>query len=301
MGVVWYNGSASITDFSNKHERKKEGLKQGGKNGFGWGANASKVFRSRSFYLVENLPGKKIVFVLTYRTGVHPETKKHINAFLQWLKRRGMNGFTYVVELQERNENTVHYHFLVSAPQYFDPKQINDAWCRIRGDYSPNAVTGLTALRRNNKSGLLNYMQKGDLLAYMAKCSKLEFRPGKDKSEEQVKALRKIYEKKVEFLKNNVDRLWSTSRNLVGVEKVSFDDEQLKCLIIANSYKFRLYNPKEGVDIFTYELDRKETNKIYKLIIELNAAREKEERKKKEAQLKKIKENRLKRLQSGLW
>lgn len=243
MLTVYADGTAYIT--TRNYSPQKEKLKPGeGSNVGNWGGNARRTFIARSAYL-GNVGGLKCrTFILTYRSGNIPtakESKSHINAFLQYLRRRGLIGYTYAAELGEKSRN-LHYHFL-AAFDYTSAKDINDAWCKIRGDYSKNAVRAYRSLEKIY--GAAGYASKG--AAYASKCA------------EEMKEKGEKFELPKEM------RLWATSNNLVGKEKVSFDDANISALAMIRCKSFKKCDLDNGYELVMLWLDKKETAALYAL------------------------------------
>jgi len=115
------------------------------------------------------------------------ETKAHLNAFLQFLRRKGIKS-VWVLEFQSRG--APHYHIIVSG---FIPKEeIAERWYRIVGSGDERhlrAGTGISAIR-----------SKGHLYGYL------------------LSYIKKLDQKTVPEGFEDVGRFWGSSRNLLSFE-----------------------------------------------------------------------------------
>ena len=201
--TMWYNGEASITEARNYSPRSMENLNQGNTDTVGlWGANSRKTFISRSTYMIEHSPVPVWTMCLTYRSEPdHKESKKHINVMLQFLRRRKMFGYVYAVEYQERKksglEPTLHYHFILAC-EFVQVQKLNDHWSKVRGDYSKNAVRDVRTVKGINNAA-----------KYAAKVSQYASKTAAARNQSKIP--------------QDV-RLWATSYNLVGKEKITVTD-----------------------------------------------------------------------------
>ncbi len=115
------------------------------------------------------------------------ETKEHLNAFLQFLRRKGIK-YVWVLEFQERG--APHYHIIAS--DYIPKKELSERWYKIVGSGDEKhlrAGTQIQAIKskRHLYGYLSNYIKKLD---------------------------QKIPPKKFE----NVGRFWGATRNLLVFE-----------------------------------------------------------------------------------
>lgn len=141
------------------------------------------------------------------------ETKAHLNAFLQFLRRKGIKS-VWVLEFQSRG--APHYHVIVSG---FIPKEeIAERWYRIVGSGDERhlrAGTGISAIR--SKRHLYGY-----LLSYI---KKLDQKTPPEEFED-------------------VGRFWGSSRNLLSFEVYRRKEQYFKLVrsikMIRNWYKAHL-------------------------------------------------------------
>lgn len=247
--VLWYTGEATVVPHSKYNCRSKDNLKKGNSDRVGfWGAGSRKVFISRACYMMDRSPAKVYNMILTYRHDPdHKKSKSHINTFLQRLRRRDLYGYFYAVEYQTRKKSkrkpALHYHLIVACdlPKQFGKAYktiINQAWCDIRGDYSPNAVRDISEVRV--KRSLVGYVSK--LALY---CSKTA-------------ALRNSGEIPQDI------RLWATSNNLVGKEKIIIQDENNVNRLLVKAYSVCEMN-KNGFEYVLCDLSREDTKEFFQL------------------------------------
>ena len=109
--------------------------------------------------------------VLTYQRARAPCTgavaKKHLNAFLQWLRRRNCSG-VWVLEFQRNG--SAHFHILTDA--ILSAQEVLDAWCRNSDQPAFAAAAKLTViLSRDACAGYLGDPNKSAVPK--------GFRPGK--------------------------------------------------------------------------------------------------------------------------
>jgi hypothetical protein len=254
MNSVWYDGTLYFTNGSGVNwERNTIGLKKGNKNlSLGmWSNQARKKFISRSTYLAENSHYDPFTFILTYRGGQIPspaDSKKQINNFNRFLKRQGLKSFSYVAELGSKS-GFLHYHYLVDSPR-IEARNLSEAWGRIRGDKARNAVRGVQALQ--DIKSLSIYNSKGSkAIAYAAKGSQLSKKGG--------------------TLPQGM-KVWQTSHDLVGKEKIStneFVPELLNVISGKNAQKRIIETKENSFELLEYKLTRSEVNLLTDLI-ELN-------------------------------
>ena len=276
MNSVWYDGTLYWTAGNGVNwERNTIGLKKGNKNlSLGmWSNQARKKFISRSTYLAENSCFNPFTFILTYRAGQIPspdQSKKQINNFNRFLKRQGLNSFTYVAELGSKN-GLLHYHYLVDCPR-IEAQNLSEAWGRIRGDEARNAVRGVQALQ--DIKSLSMYNSKGSkAIAYAAKGSQLSKEGG--------------------TLPQGM-KVWQTSHDLVGKEKISTNEfvPELMSVISGKNARKRIIETKEdSFELIEYKLTRAEVNLLTDLI-EMNKSKKEIEKNKRAQQLEKSKKAR---------
>jgi hypothetical protein len=115
------------------------------------------------------------------------ETKKHLNVFLQYLRRKNVK-FTWVLEFQSRG--APHYHIIISG---FIPKdELSQVWYRIVGSNDEKhlkAGTGIEAIK-----------SKGHLYGYLSNY------------------IKKLEQKNPPEGFKNVGRFWGASINLLTFE-----------------------------------------------------------------------------------
>lgn len=130
--------------------------------------------------VLRNVTGFKNIITLTYPDIVFDitESKKHINAFLQKLRREKIR-YIWVMEFQSRG--AVHYHIVVD--KYIDYKVVNDTWKKII-KYNCYVRTEVKSIKKSVEQYLSNYM-------------------------------RKLKQKNVPDFVTNVGRFWGTSRNIL--------------------------------------------------------------------------------------
>ena len=262
MNSVWYDGTLYWTSGNGVNwERNTIGLKKGNKNlSLGmWSNQARKKFISRSTYLAENSKYDPFTFILTYRGGQIPapdESKKQINNFNRFLKRQGLESFTYVAELGSKS-GLLHYHYLVDSP-IIKAQHLSEAWGRIRGDQARNAVRGVQALQDIKSLSLYN--SKGSkAIAYAAKGSQLSKKGG--------------------TLPQGM-KVWQTSHDLVGKEKIStneFVPELLNVISGKNAQKRIIETKDDSFELLEYKLTRAEVNLLTDLI-EINKTQKENEK-----------------------
>jgi len=251
MNSVWYDGTLYFTPGNGVNwERNTIGLKKGNTNlSLGmWSNQARKKFISRSTYLAENSQHDPFTFILTYRKGQIPapdQSKKQINNFNRFLKRQGLKSFSYVAELGSKS-GLLHYHYLVDSPK-IKAQNLSEAWGRIRGDEARNAVRGVQALQDIKSLSLYN--SKGSkAIAYAAKGSQLSKEGG--------------------TLPQGM-KVWQTSHDLVGKEKIStneFVPELLDVISGKNAQKRIIETKDDSFELLEYKLTRSEVNLLVDLI-----------------------------------
>lgn len=283
--VLWYSGEATVLPHAKFNNRSSENLKIGNDERVGlWGANSRKTFISRAAYMFDNSPVDCYNMILTYRKDPdHKLSKKHINAFLQWLRRRNMYGYFYAVEYQERKKSglkpALHYH-LVIACDLLDQlgrgykQEVNSAWCRLRDEEpSANAVRDISKVRI--KRSLIGYVSK--LSMY---CSKTAALRNQHKIPDDV-------------------RLWATSYNLVGKEKIKIQDENNVNRLLLKAYRIAEQR-KNGFEFTCCDLSREDTREFYEMDKAIQDRCKARQRKNQEKANRK-KENVRKRLQMRLY
>jgi hypothetical protein len=112
------------------------------------------------------------------------QTKKHLNAFLQYLRRKDIK-FTWVLEFQSRG--APHYHIIVSG--FISKDELSRIWYRIVGSGDEKhlkAGTGIEAIK-----------SKGHLYGYLSNY------------------IKKLDQKTPPEGFENVGRFWGASRNLL--------------------------------------------------------------------------------------
>lgn len=237
MLTVYADGVAYLTE-SNGNPNVGKLVAGAGSNVGVWGAKARRKFIARSAYL-GNAHGKKCrTFILTYRKGNVPnakDSKKHINTFLQSLRRANLQGYAYTAELGD-DAGLLHYHFL-AAMDYRTPQQVNDAWARIRGDESKNAVRAYRALK--DIHGAAGYAAKA--ANYASKCAELV--------------------ENGTFPKDM--RVWATSNNLVGKEKITITDNGIIAAYLASAKSRKVMHLESGIEVVSYWFDRDTTRDLY--------------------------------------
>jgi hypothetical protein len=115
------------------------------------------------------------------------KTKKHLNAFLQYLRRKEIK-FTWVLEFQSRG--APHYHIIVS--DFIHKHELSQVWYRIVGSKDEKhlkAGTGIEAIK-----------SKGHLYGYLSNY------------------IKKLDQKTPPEEFENVGRFWGASRNLLTFE-----------------------------------------------------------------------------------
>lgn len=263
QSTVYYNGSAFFTEVRNGHlhARNTKGLKRGESHNRGkWGARARRVFVSRVMYMHDHSQGMKaFTMCLTYR---HNPTKvwaqRNLNAFLQWMRRRGMQEYAWTLELTQRG--VIHYHLIVLAP--FIPKdEIKEAWGRIRRDPAPNCVNDIRVLGNAKRAA-----------AYASKISK------KDAScMKAAKYASKLSKKNTKDLEHF--RLHATSSGLVGTEKITSTEYNLLLAQILHRTEIKTKTTESGVQVFSTWLNRYQTREIFDLISEMREKQREEQEK----------------------
>ena len=276
MNSVWYDGTLYFTNGSGvKWDRNTIGLKKGNKNlSLGmWSNQARKKFISRSTYLAEKSKYDPFTFILTYRSGQIPspdQSKKQINNFNRYLKRQGLKSFSYVAELGTKN-GLLHYHYLVDSPR-IKAQHLSEAWGRIRGDEARNSVRGVEALQDIKSLSLYN--SKGSkAIAYAAKGSQLSKQGG--------------------TLPQGM-KVWQTSHDLVGKEKIStneFVPELLNVISGKNAQKRLIETKEDSFELIEYKLNREEVNLLTDLI-QINKSEKEKEKILRAEQLAKTKKQR---------
>jgi hypothetical protein len=285
MNSVWYDGTLYWTAGNGKNwQRNTDGLNTGNRNlGLGmWSNQARKKFISRSTYLAENSSFNPFTFILTYRAGKIPgpdESKKQINNFNRFLKRQGLNSFTYVAELGSKN-GLLHYHYLVDCPR-IEAQNLSEAWGRIRKDEARNAVRGVQALQ--DIKSLSMYNSKGSkAIAYAAKGSQLSKEGG--------------------TLPQGM-KVWQTSHDLVGKEKIStneFVPELINVISGKNARKKIIETKDDSFELLEYKLNRQEVHLLMDLIEITKSKKEIEKNIRAEQLVKQKKARELQRAQQWL-
>ena len=214
---IKYSGDATMYT-ARYNSNSKKNLQKGNRSIAGkWGIGACDKFRSRLFYLFEHGEFVNYSFILTYRAQpTNKRTKRDINAFISHLKRHGSAGFGYTLE--KTKAGVYHYHFVCNMKKIKNKngvggKQIlNDAWCRIRGDYAKNAVRAIEPIGQGHEGQQKLAYYIGKLAQYASKHNHIL-----EKLAKQNKSLPEQFQ-----FDTNI-RLWATSNSLVGKEKFVLD------------------------------------------------------------------------------
>lgn len=100
--------------------------------------------RRRLKWTLRNTVGKWFTMItLTYQTPPEPrQAKQHLNAFLQGLRRRGLE-YLWVLELQERG--AIHFHIYTSA-EWLPIADLRASWTNISG--APAQAINVSPVRR---------------------------------------------------------------------------------------------------------------------------------------------------------
>lgn len=187
-------------------------------------SSAKRKFTSRCAYMHRNRKNRLKTFILTYkkrewntdqeRIEIVKQSKKDINTFLTHLRKKfNCSSYAYTIEATKKKE--VHFHFIVDMP-FTDIKELNNTWCKIRGEYSNNAVRHLRAVK--NQGRAVQYAAK-----YLSKSDQGD--------NELLKGFRR----------------WTTSNNLSGKEFIFLEEKDIYEIIDFNQ-------GKESVNINTGEL-----------------------------------------------
>lgn len=113
------------------------------------------------------------------------ESKKHLNAILQWMRRRGLKHYLWFLEFQKRG--APHYHILIDGSPEISKDELSEAWYRIVGSNDERHLLAGTRIEgAKNKRGLHNYA---------------------------VKYASKLYQKNIPVDFRNVGRLWGCDRD----------------------------------------------------------------------------------------
>lgn len=88
-------------------------------------------------------------------------TKKHLNVFLQWLRRKNIK-YVWVLEFQERG--APHYH-IVSSAEYLNKNELSECWYNIVGSGDIKHLSAGTRVSLVRSQGglagyLVNYYKK---------------------------------------------------------------------------------------------------------------------------------------------
>ncbi len=241
MITVYYDGTVYSTP--DTPPPLMDGLNRGNSKSTGtWGKGAKQKFTSRCAYMVDTCRFNDIVFVLTYRKGHGGEKyfKRHIDNFTRWLKHRGVQAFAYTIELTPRG--TIHSHWIVNS-QYFNVTDLNNAWSHIRGDYSKNAVTGLEKLK-DIESLSAYYSKAAKASAYASKAARDSLA-----CQDKLKTI----------------RLWGTSRNLVGTEKITIHDENQQIATLRNCENWQTIQLNDTVQILKSRMNREGVDEVWRM------------------------------------
>lgn len=270
---LWYDGGFTISEGGHGGNKSKDNLNQGNGKVGGWGNNARRTFVSRALYMHENSPVPTYSMLLTYRVNPKPEeSKKHINAFLSWWRRRALFGFVYAVEVGKK-AGLIHYHWLISSDKFNEAKnfesskrmklEISHAWGKIRGDITDNAVRDLRQVKHSEKAA-----------AYITKAANYASKSAAEPEN-------------LELLKGF--RLWATSYNLVGKERFQVSNENLVDLMIMNS-KAKDYVLENGYAFTKYTLPREDVRSIIDTSAALQYRNDRESEEKAKRRLRAIEE-----------
>jgi len=240
---LWYDGTGVLVPDSGRSQIPPTNT---GKGPAGrWGKKARKVFISRTLWMCDNPTHEIWTCIPTYRS--NPDNpSKQLRAFIQHLRRLGMSNYCYTTELQPSTGN-IHYHFAVDAPfpSGHRKKELNAAWERIRGDVSGNGLRDIRKLKSD--SDFASYASK--MAWYASKSSEL-----RDKSPESIRAL----------------RLWATSSDLVGREKIAISDENSQIYMIVNAREGLHMTLQSGFEVEIKQFSREHTREIFALAEILN-------------------------------
>lgn len=197
--------------FSMPHSGIPENLQPGNlnpKKKFTLGYRSRQIFMSRCMYADFVKVNKLKTFILTFRR--QPKDPNEVlNRFITNLRKNyGLTNYAYTLELTKKR--VWHYHFLVDMP-FIKVKKLNGAWCKARGDYSPNALRCLEVVK--STQGAAMYAAK-----YFTK-----FEAAKE-------AYKRLGTKK---------RLWNTSSGLHGKELVEIIDYEDYMILKENAKELR--------------------------------------------------------------
>jgi hypothetical protein len=265
--VLYYDGQAYYIGHNGSHRRSTKGLKRGnGITNVGrWGNKARRTFICRSLFMFDTQT-HCFSLILTYRDDENyanriKSSKHHLKAFNQWLRRKGMNAYLYTAELGTK-AGLLHYHYLVSCP-FVPVSEINWAWCKIRGDYSTNAVRGVRIISNCEMA-----------TGYASKCAGYASKAAKIIQEGQKEINQKV--------PDNI-RVWQSSYNLVGKECITSSDWNMLFDCFFKKKEFELIE-MEHFSIWHAKFERHEVRKLYEFVNTLRIkAKKKEEIAKKKA------------------
>lgn len=170
------------SNFFTEEEREKRKAKRSKIIKFSWRS------ARRLRHLIRNSEDMWKAFITLTYPAEYPcngrETKAHLNAFLQFLRRKGIKS-VWVLEFQSRG--APHYHIIVS--EFIPKEEIAERWYRIvaSGDEKHlKAGTGISAIR-----------SKGQLYSYLSTY------------------IKKLDQKNAPMEFEDVGRFWGSSRNLL--------------------------------------------------------------------------------------
>lgn len=85
--------------------------------------------------------------------------KKHLDAILQWLRRRNVEGYLWFLEFQERG--APHYHILLAGGDYIDRYNLSERWYQIVNSGDEKHIKSGTRIERGrSERGLHRYAVK---------------------------------------------------------------------------------------------------------------------------------------------
>lgn len=194
---------------------------------------------------------------ITYRDNPTPEqARKNMNTFLQWMRRKGMKNYAWGLEVGKQGKK-LHYHMIADV-DYIPFAEYEEAWGRIRDDYSGNAVK-VEALKHDAQAAQYASKTNESLVATVkaAYASKNARENAKESEADMIDYLDKF-------------RLWATSSGLVGKEKYTTKDPGVHISSVIAGRQWESIQTETGITIYRAQLSTTEKQKLVELIEVLN-------------------------------
>lgn len=146
------NPSGKIVKLPNKSKPQLYNLTAGTKNKNRYqkiSSNAREKLIYKALMIKRNAKYECKTFILTYRKNTNIDVqsaKKQLHRFFEYIKK--MYGYLrYVYTMELTKAGTIHFH-VIADMKFIKVQILNDLWCKIRGDFSANAVRHVRKIKK---------------------------------------------------------------------------------------------------------------------------------------------------------